>query len=124
MWTLVIASIWTAGVAWLLSRAVRQFGRYQSLSPCSSSDEDVPDLAVIVPARNEASRIERCLRGLINQDYPSNRLQIIVVDDNSTDGTGAVVERVAQEDAQDSVGSRRTTGARLGGQAPRLPARG
>ena len=100
MWTLVIASVWTAGVAWLLSRAVRQFGRYQSLSPCSSSEVDAPDLAVIVPARNEAPRIERCLRGLIAQDYPTNRLEIVVIDDNSTDGTAAVVERVAQEDAR------------------------
>jgi hopene-associated glycosyltransferase HpnB len=46
-------------------------------------------VAVIVPARNEAESIRRCLSSLLAQDYPGE-LAIILVDDNSTDGTGAI----------------------------------
>ena len=60
----------------------------------------MPDLTVIVPARNEAARIERCLRGLLAQDYANGRLRIIVVDDNSTDATASLVEQIAAADAR------------------------
>jgi hopene-associated glycosyltransferase HpnB len=46
-------------------------------------------VAIIVPARNEAESIGRCLSSLLAQDYPGE-LAIILVDDNSTDGTGAI----------------------------------
>ncbi len=100
MWSFGIAFVWAGGVAWLLWRAVRQFGLYQTLRPAPAGQDDLPDLAVIVPARNEAARIGRCLRGLLAQDYPTERLRIIVVDDNSTDGTAALVGRIAAEDAR------------------------
>jgi chlorobactene glucosyltransferase len=100
MWSLIIACVWTGGVAWLLCRAVRQFGLYQTLQPAPTDYGDMPDLAVIVPARNEAPRIKRCLRGLLAQDYPKGRIRIIVVDDKSTDATAALVERIAEEDAR------------------------
>lgn len=43
---------------------------------------------VVIPARNEAASILQSLDSLLHQDYPGE-LFIIVVDDNSTDGTGA-----------------------------------
>ena len=70
---------------------------------------------MIVPARNEAARIERCLRGLLAQDYPKGRLRIVVVDDNSTDGTAVLVERIAAEDAG-PIDPRRAAAAGLGGK--------
>jgi hopene-associated glycosyltransferase HpnB len=53
-----------------------------------------PAIAVVVPARNEAEHIARSLSSLLAQDYPG-RLAIIVVDDQSTDGTASDAERVA-----------------------------
>lgn len=50
-------------------------------------------VSVIVPARNEADNIDACLRALVAQTYPSERVEIIVVDDRSTDGTA---DRVGQ----------------------------
>jgi hopene-associated glycosyltransferase HpnB len=44
-------------------------------------------IAVVIPARNEASVIERAVRSLVTQDRP---LRIILVDDHSDDGTAAV----------------------------------
>jgi cellulose synthase/poly-beta-1,6-N-acetylglucosamine synthase-like glycosyltransferase/peptidoglycan/xylan/chitin deacetylase (PgdA/CDA1 family) len=49
-----------------------------------------PSVAVIVPAYNEAVGIERAVRSLTETDYPA--LEVIVVDDGCTDGTGGLVE--------------------------------
>lgn len=50
-------------------------------------------VSVIVPAFNEGARIGRCLDDLLAQDFPRERFEIIVVDNNSTDHTGAVIDR-------------------------------
>lgn len=49
--------------------------------------EHWPPVSVVVPARNEADEIEACLDSLRATDYPPDKLEIIVVDDFSTDGT-------------------------------------
>lgn len=56
-----------------------------------SSEDDLPTVSIVIPARNEEHRIARCLESLSALDYPSDRLEIIVVDDRSTDRTAAVV---------------------------------
>jgi glycosyltransferase involved in cell wall biosynthesis len=48
---------------------------------------------VVVPAKNEGKNVEACLRGLQQQTY--SNLEIILVNDRSTDDTGAVMERYA-----------------------------
>lgn len=55
--------------------------------------EDAPLVSIIVPARNEAVNISVCIASLLNSLYP--RLEIIVVDDESTDGTGDIVAILA-----------------------------
>ena len=57
---------------------------------------DLPAVSVIVPARNEESRIGDCLRSLLRQDYP--KLEILVVDDCSTDRTAEVVQEIGGRD--------------------------
>ncbi|MET0788481.1 MAG: bifunctional polysaccharide deacetylase/glycosyltransferase family 2 protein [Cellulomonas sp.] len=52
----------------------------------------LPPVTVLVPAYNEAVGIERAVRSLVASDYPE--LEVVVVDDGSTDGTGDVVERL------------------------------
>lgn len=51
------------------------------------SEEELPYVSVVIPAHNEAMIIDRCLNSLKIQDYPHDRLEVIVVDDGSTDGT-------------------------------------
>ena len=50
-----------------------------------------PDVVVIVPARDEAAVIAGSLRTILAQDY-AGRLDVILVDDHSTDGTAAVAK--------------------------------
>ncbi len=58
--------------------------------------EPVPLVSVLVPARNEEANIEKCLKSLEEQDYPN--LEILVLDDASSDDTAGIVERMAAAD--------------------------
>lgn len=49
-------------------------------------------ITVIIPARNEAANIANCLQSLLQQSYPTELLEIIVVNDQSTDETAAIVK--------------------------------
>jgi hopene-associated glycosyltransferase HpnB len=53
----------------------------------------VSRVAIVVPARDEASVIERAIRSLLVQDYPGD-FHVTLVDDGSTDGTGAIARSV------------------------------
>jgi|SRR6185436_10248425 len=57
-----------------------------------------PLVSVIIPARDEERDIERSVRAMLAQTYPA--LEVIVVNDRSTDGTGAILERLASEDGR------------------------
>ncbi len=59
--------------------------------------DPAPSLSVIVPARNEAKNIEACVRSALAVDWPS-ALEVVVLDDRSTDGTGEILARLAAED--------------------------
>lgn len=48
-------------------------------------------VSVIVPARNEEKNIEDCLNDILNQNYPKEFFEIIVVDDHSTDRTSEII---------------------------------
>jgi glucosyl-dolichyl phosphate glucuronosyltransferase len=50
-----------------------------------------PFVSVVVPTRNRAEYLEVCLRSLLAQDYPTDRYEVLVVDDGSTDATPEVV---------------------------------
>lgn len=54
-----------------------------------------PSVSVLVPARNEERSIEACVLSLLVQRY--DRFEVIVLDDNSTDSTGAILTRLQRE---------------------------
>ena len=60
-----------------------------------SRTDEAPLVSIILPARNEAHQIARCLQSLLRQDYP--RYEVIVVDDCSEDDTSAVVSQLAEQ---------------------------
>ena len=59
---------------------------------------DAPLVSVIIPARDEARNIGRCVRSALSSTYPA--LEVIVVDDHSTDGTGLLARDAAGGDAR------------------------
>jgi len=56
------------------------------------NEEEYPSATVIVAARNEEENILRCLESLDKIIYPIEKLEIIIVDDNSTDQTGEIID--------------------------------
>ena len=77
-------------------RKIREVPRVEP-SDAARFPSDAPLVSILVPARNEASRIlERAVHSMAAQDYPS--VEVIVVDDRSTDGTLAILERIAREE--------------------------
>ncbi len=65
-----------------------------------SSKQDWPPVTVVIPARNEERFIEQTLRYLLEQDYPSEKVEIIVVDGRSDDSTREKVEAVMTADSR------------------------
>ena len=72
---------------------VRLIQGLQRLDGCSN--EDFPAVSVIVAARNEGRRIENCIKSLLQQEYPADRFEIVLVDDASRDNTGEIMQRYA-----------------------------
>ena len=75
------------------------------------ADAAAPFVSVVVPVFNGANTLGACLTALLAQDYPSGRREIIVVDNNSTDATAAVVRAFAvryvrEEQVQSSYAAR------------------
>jgi chlorobactene glucosyltransferase len=95
---LFLSWAWLAIVAWLIARAFNQRNFLQPLQAVAPAAPDrAPLLAVIVPARDEALNIGRCLRSIVAQNYASSRLRVVVVDDHSADATGVIAGAIAQE---------------------------
>ena len=92
--------VWAGVAGCVLLLALRQFAAYRStlLPGADTGSSPCGDVAVVVPARNEIANIEACLATLSAQSGVSAKLSIIVVDDESQDGTAAAVERAAQAD--------------------------
>jgi cellulose synthase/poly-beta-1,6-N-acetylglucosamine synthase-like glycosyltransferase len=62
----------------------------KNLSEINKLGTHSPYVSVIIAAYNEEQNIEACLRSVINQDYPQERMEIIVVDDESIDRTAEI----------------------------------
>lgn len=66
-----------------------------TLAAAHIADADLPAISAVVACRNEAAHIERCVRSLLAADYPADRLEIIVADGRSDDGTRELVGAIA-----------------------------
>lgn len=70
------------------------FWRTDVRLPSRTPPDDWPSVAIVVPARDEAEVLPSSLPSLLAQDYPG-RAEIFLVDDGSTDGTGALARSLA-----------------------------
>jgi glycosyltransferase involved in cell wall biosynthesis len=70
----------------------------EDLRTLGTTAEKWPSLSIIVPACNEAVHIESAISSILTQDYPN--LEIIAVNDRSTDATGDILNRMAATDSR------------------------
>lgn len=83
----------------LLSSVATAARRIRRLTDVSVSGDDVPpSVTVVIAARDEARGIEAALRSVLAQDHPA--MDVVVVDDRSTDGTGDILRRMSAENAR------------------------
>jgi hopene-associated glycosyltransferase HpnB len=91
--------IWLLGlltfVIWL-ALWLRHGGFWRTATaPLPTAPHDWPGIVVVIPARNEAEGIGRAVGSLLSQDY-RGEISVVVVDDESTDGTAAIALHVAR----------------------------
>lgn len=81
------AAPWIVVLLLLLHRYTTRRPRLRDYEPLPTG----PLVSVIIPARNEARNIEHCVRSVLATAYAP--IEVIIVDDRSTDGTAELVER-------------------------------
>jgi polysaccharide deacetylase family protein (PEP-CTERM system associated) len=86
----------SAALAFPAARTAAEAARGKSRSP--EAEAALPVVTVAVPCLDEAGYVEPCLRGIFEQDYPRDRLEMIVADGGSRDGTREILERMAREE--------------------------
>lgn len=79
--------------------------------PAATPPLGLPRISVIIPAFNASAWIEKCVTGLLNQDYDAGRFEIILVDNNSSDGSRRLIQgyprvRLLEEGVQGSYAAR------------------
>ena len=92
---LLVALLLSGYYLWLMSHYARH---WEALPEWSISPGFVPTtkVSVLVPARNEAENVEACLQSILAQSYPAGLLEIIAIDDHSTDDTVLIIDRLTR----------------------------
>src|SRR3989339_2098193 len=65
--------------------SLQRLGKFHPLS-------HYPKISVLIPARNEAHNIEKCVTSILNQTYPD--YEVLVLNDNSTDNTWEIINQI------------------------------
>lgn len=96
---ILLTLIFGMGYAWLIYRYQRAWEAMPEKS-YEVADSELPMISIIIPARDEEVHIGACLRSIMEQDYPSDKMEVIVIDDHSADGTASIVEEFAAQGVQ------------------------
>ena len=83
-----------------LHRLEEEQAAFAGHSAADGTDTDSPSVSVLIPARNEEKHIEASLASLRAQDYTDGRLEVLIVDDHSEDGTADLVRREIETDSR------------------------
>lgn len=59
--------------------------------------ENFPFISIVIAARNEEKNIGNCIESILNQQYPSHRFQLIIINDHSTDRTENIISTFQDE---------------------------
>lgn len=87
----ILLSVFVTILLVLYARQLHQYGKaFRTVDRYHTSDSGLPIVSIIIPARNEEKNLGRCLDSLMQLDYPKDRIEVIVVDDDSEDSTATI----------------------------------
>lgn len=103
-----LALVFAGFAALMFVGNLRMFHREMD-SPLDEFDEPLPPVSVLIPARDEEASIEGAVKAILSNDKTSDKtsdnatagnvtLEVVVLDDGSTDATGTIVGRLAEQD--------------------------
>jgi len=92
-WIAIICLFLTLAASLEITWGMRQMTRLKNIPPIGQ--ERVPKVSVIIPACDEAATIEPALQSVLTLDYAN--LEVIAVNDRSTDNTGAVLAKIQKK---------------------------
>ena len=107
-----IISIYAIAAIWfmMLLNVALSIGGFIYIYRCNQTDghiplpeDEYPLVSVLVPAHNEALVVKRTVRSLLNFDYPNDKYEIIVINDNSSDNTEDIIAELAAEFPQNRL---------------------
>lgn len=92
-WLPMLATVWV--VFYFLGMRFMNIGVRRIPKSVRRADEGCMPISIVVSARNEERDLPACIDALLALDYPRNKVQIVLVDDLSTDRTGAIIDEAA-----------------------------
>ena len=92
-WLAIISFILTVVLTLDIAFGIRQMTHMGDIPPIQQNN--LPKVSVIIPACNEATTIEPALRSVLAMEYAN--LEVIVINDRSTDETGAILQEIQKE---------------------------
>jgi cellulose synthase/poly-beta-1,6-N-acetylglucosamine synthase-like glycosyltransferase len=91
-------------IAWQLVLTVygffHQMASLKEKRVIDNMEFDYPGVSILIPAHNEELVIAATVESMLALEYPSDRLEVIVINDGSTDGTRGIVESIAARDSR------------------------
>ena len=98
MWQIILsgAIFLTAAYCVLILFYLKCFNQLKHFKP-TETVKPLNRFSIIIPARNEEANIEKCIRSIVQNNYPADLFEIIVVDDFSSDKTSLVVQNLQQQ---------------------------
>lgn len=82
---------------------------------------DFPEVAILIPCRDEQANLKRCLESVDNLDYPEDKLQVFLADDGSQDNTGPMIREWVKDRANwHQVPILQQSGLKINGKANAL----
>ncbi|MDR1992299.1 MAG: glycosyltransferase family 2 protein [Nitrososphaerota archaeon] len=94
---LSVLLFWSVYNGSIIYVGIRNKRKIQPIDISKNTPQDLPTFSIIVPTKNEETVIYRCLNGIMNIDYPKEKLQIIVIDGNSADNTSNICNEIKQQ---------------------------